>query len=138
MKHENLTNYCKFLIFIFAFLVEAGCQEKGSTTRSSGALESFFNLFNSFKSKRDVLSRHSFRHMKWTHSTWLGEPLRSPRLYWSPGKNSVDFRVDANTIGGIVLGFNNEDFVVLWVDDISGKAFVEVSNQHAFIRKGIK
>lgn len=70
--------------------------------------------------------RNEVNLLKWTHSVWLGEALTSPRLYWNPMRTYVEFKIEANTIGGIVLSFNQDDLILLWVDDVTGKAHIEV------------
>ncbi|KAL0274988.1 UNVERIFIED_CONTAM: hypothetical protein PYX00_002987 [Menopon gallinae] len=75
------------------------------------------------RTERD--DRGQVKLLKWTHSVWLGEALTSPRLYWNPKKSYVEFKIEANTIGGIVLSFNDDDLILLWVDDVTGKAHIE-------------
>ncbi|EEB11553.1 hypothetical protein Phum_PHUM125540 [Pediculus humanus corporis] len=77
------------------------------------------------KKKERDLSSYSFKTIKWTHSIWLGEPVRSPRLFWNPKENSIEFKIEANTIGCILIQFNDNDFIILWIDDTSGKPHIE-------------
>lgn len=84
-------------------------------------------LGNNYGRGRREHRKSHVRHLKWSHSVWLGEPLTSPRLYWNAKNGYVEFKVEANTIGSIEIGFDKEDLVFLWVDDVTGKPHVEVN-----------
>lgn len=91
---------------------------------------SFFNLLLTqvdnygIKIKREHRKSH-VKHLKWSRSVWLGEPLTSPRFYWNSKSGYVEFKVEANTIGSIEIGFDKEDLIYLWVDDATGKPYLE-------------
>lgn len=138
MKYQICINSKSILLFVL--LKEIWCERNKSepTFTNPEALternEFFkFDSRRDFKVKRDASGLKSLTSKKWSHSVWLGEPLRSPRLFWNPSESSVDFNVEANTIGGIIIGFNNEDFIILWVDDVSGKAQIEVVFKILFV-----
>ncbi|KAK6629907.1 hypothetical protein RUM43_003728 [Polyplax serrata] len=116
---------------ILILVILSNVSSAQDTDHGGDFLITFFksDFLRRLRHRRD-LSEPFYHQMKWTHSAWLGQPSRSPRLFWTPNDDNVDFRVEANTIGGIVIGFNNEDFIVLWVDDATGIAHVEV--QFAF------